>query len=119
MRKQRRGGVPLYIHCKSVEFKIRNDVSINSDDLEPISVEILFENRKNTIFNALYRQPKGQIEQFEKFLKETFSLIKNSKKQFHVAGDFHLNVADHGICKFYSCTTIFKYNLRKRHISHK
>ena len=41
------GGVSLYIH-QSVEFKIWNDVSINSDNVESISVKILFENRKNT-----------------------------------------------------------------------
>ena len=92
------GGVSLYMH-KSVEFKIRNDLSINSDDVESISGEILFENRKNAIFNVLYRQPKGQIEPLEKFLKETFSRIKNSDKQFHVAVDFNLSVPDHEICK--------------------
>ena len=33
----------------------------------------------------MHRQPKGQTEPFEKSLKETFSQIKNSNKQFHVA----------------------------------
>ena len=60
------GGVSLYIY-QSIEFKIRNDLCINSDDMESISVEFLFKNRKNTVFNVLYRQPKGQIEPFEKF----------------------------------------------------
>ena len=59
-------GVSLYIH-QSIEFKIRNDLNIYSDDLEPISVEILFENSKNTIFHVLRRQSKGWIEPFEKF----------------------------------------------------
>ena len=49
-----------------------SDLSINSDDVESISVELLFKNRKITIFNVLYRQPKGQMEPFEKFLKENF-----------------------------------------------
>ena len=56
----------MYIH-QSIEFKIQNDLCINSDDMESISVEFLFKNRKNTVFNVLYRQPKGQIEPFEKF----------------------------------------------------
>ena len=81
----------LYIR-QSVEFKIRNYLSINSNDVESILVEIIFENRKSTIFNVLYRQPKGQIGPFEKFLKEAFSRIKSSSKQFHVTGDFNLNV---------------------------
>ena len=36
------GGVSVYIH-KNFEFKIRNDVSINSEDIESISVELLYE----------------------------------------------------------------------------
>ena len=63
---KKRGGVSLYIY-QSIEFKIRNDLCINSDDMESISVEFLFKNRKNTVFNVLYRQPKDQIEPFEKF----------------------------------------------------
>ena len=97
VRKQNRGGgVSMYIH-QSTEFKIRNDLSINFDNVGSISAELLFENRKNTTFNVLSRQPKGQIEPFEKFSKETFSRIKSSKNQFHVAG--YLNVLDYEICK--------------------
>ena len=36
------GGVSVYIH-KNFEFKIRNDLSINSKDIESISVELLHE----------------------------------------------------------------------------
>ena len=74
-------------------------MSINSDDAESIWVAIILKSRKNTIFNALYKQPKGQIKLIGKFLRETFSWMKNSKKQFHVPGDFKLNVVDHKICK--------------------
>ena len=64
-----------------------------------ISGEFLFENRNYALCKVLYRQPKGQIESFEKNLKETFSQIKNLKKQFHFAGDLNLIVFDHEICK--------------------
>lgn len=47
----------------------------------------------------MYRQPKDQIEPFEKLLKETFLQIKISKKQFHVAAYFNLNVLHYWICK--------------------
>ena len=99
VRKQKGGGgVALCIH-QSTEFKMRNDLSINSDDVGSISMKILFENGKNTIFNVLYRQPKGQIELFEKLLKETFSWIKNSNKQVYVAGDVNHKVLDYERCK--------------------
>ena len=85
----------------AVEFQMQNgnDLSINSDDVETISGEFLFENRNYALCKVLYRQPKGQIESFEKNLKETFSQIKNLKKQFHFAGDLNLIVFDHEICK--------------------
>ena len=83
-------------------------MSVKSDDVKSISVELLFENRKNIIFNVLYRQFKGQIKSFEKFLKETFSRIMSSNKQFHVAGDFNLNVLEYEICK----KVQEKYNLQ-------
>ena len=98
MRKQKKGR-SLTVYPPIYKFKIRNDLCINSDDMESISVEFLFENRKNTFFNVLYRQPKGQIEPFEKFLKRTFSRIKSSNKQFNVAVVFNLNVLDYEICK--------------------
>ena len=94
---RRGGGVSLYIQ-NSVEFKIRKDLSINSDDVESISVELLFENSKNSVFNVLYRQPKGKIEPLKKFLNEIFLSIKKSNKQFHIAGDFNLNVLDYEKC---------------------
>ena len=87
MRNQKIGGRgSLDIH-ESVKFKIRNDFSINSNNVESISADFIFENRNNTVFNVLYRQPNSQIEPFEKFSKETFSRIKSSNKQFHVASD--------------------------------
>ena len=66
VRKQKKGGVSLYIQ-QSIEFKIQNNLSINSDGVKSISIELLFD-----------RQPKGQMEPFEKFLKETFSKIKSN-----------------------------------------
>ena len=81
--KKNRGGVSLKIH-QSLEFKIWNDLNLNSDDAESIWVAIILKSRKNTIFNALYKQRKGQIKLIGKFLRETFSRMKNSKKQFHV-----------------------------------
>ena len=35
------GGVSVYIH-KNFEFKVRNDLSINSKDIESIDVELLY-----------------------------------------------------------------------------
>ena len=80
VKKQRRGGgVLLYIH-QFVMSKIRNNLSINFDDVKSISGETLFENTKTAIFSVFYRQLKGDKERFEKFLKKTFSRINDSNK---------------------------------------
>ena len=66
------GGVSVYIH-KNFEFKIRNDLSINSKDIESISGELLYEKRRNTLFNVICRPPNGKIEPFENLFKTLFS----------------------------------------------
>ena len=88
------GGVSVYIH-KNFELKIRNDLSINSKDIESIGVELLYEKRRNTLFNVIYRSPNDKIEPFENFLKILFNKSKNSNKNYHIAGDFYLNLLDH------------------------
>ena len=61
-------GFSVYIH-KNFEFKIRNDLSINSKDIESIDVELLYEKMRNTLFNVVYRPPNGKVEPFENFFK--------------------------------------------------
>ena len=65
---------------------------MNNNDTESLTIEILSEKKKrNTLINALYRPPNGQIESFEKM----FSRTKKSGKLFHIDGDFNLNLLDH------------------------
>ena len=40
------GGVSIYIN-KSLNFKLRTDLSINSRDVESLSIEILFNKERN------------------------------------------------------------------------
>ena len=87
------GGVSIYVR-KSLDFKIRPYLSINNVDIESLTIEILSDNKRNTLVNALYRPPNGQIEPFV-FLNNIFSKIKTSNKLFHIAGDFNLNLLDH------------------------
>ena len=70
-------------------------LSINSKDIEAISVELLYEKKRNTLFNVVYRPPNGKIEPFENILKILFNKNKNSNKNYHIAGDFNLNLLDH------------------------
>ena len=78
------GGVSVYSH-KNFKFKIRNDLSINSKDIESICVELLYEKRRNTLFNAVNRSPNSKIEPLEDFLKILVNKSKNSNKNYHIA----------------------------------
>ena len=51
-------------------------------------MELLYEKRRNTLFNIVYRPPNGKIEPFENLLK---ILYKNSNENYYIAGDFNLN----------------------------
>ena len=88
------GGCSVYIH-KNFEFKIRNDLSINSKDIESIGVELLCEKRRNTLFNVIYRPPNSKIEPFENFLKILFNKNENFNKNYHIAENSNLNLLDH------------------------
>ena len=102
VRSDRKGG-GIYIH-NPLNFKIRPDLSISNNDIDSLSAEIVCEKVRSTIVNVLYRPPNGQIEHLETFLNNTFSQIKVSKKTFHIAGDFNLNLLDHDTnkCRIFS-----------------
>ena len=63
--------------------------------MESLCIELLFENKSNTLINVLYRPPNGETESFAKILNNVFSITKNSNKVHHIAGDFKLNLLDH------------------------
>ena len=60
-------------------------LDINSKDIESTGMELLYEKRRNTLFNVVYRPPNNKIEPFKNFLKILY----------HIAGDFNLNLLDH------------------------
>ena len=72
-------GISVYIH-KIFEFRIRNGFSINCKDIESIDVELLHKNRKNTLFNVVYRPRNNKIELFENLFK-IYLKEKNQKLQ--------------------------------------
>ena len=88
------GEVSIYIH-NLLNFKLRPDLSINSFDVESLSVELLCKKKKSALISVLYRPPKGLLEPLDKFLNEIFNKTKKSNKNFHISGDFNLNVLDH------------------------
>ena len=72
------GGVSIYIK-KALNFKTKDDLSINCKDAESLCIKLLLENKCKTLINVLYRPPNGQTESFEKILENAFSITKKLK----------------------------------------
>ena len=87
--KRKGGGVCIFIH-DSINFKIRNDLSWNTNDLENLSVEIMQEKSKNFILSVMYRPPVGDMNQFLEHLKNVFDNCFN--KPLYLLSDFNVNL---------------------------
>ena len=78
-----------------MNFKVKDGLIIKCKDVGSLCVELLFENKRNTLINVLYRPPNGQIDLFKKIFKYVFSITKNSNKIQHIARDFNFNLLDY------------------------
>ena len=88
------GGVSIYIH-KTLNYKLRNDISICHPDIEALSIEIIKENKKNLIITGLYRPPRGDEKNFRKEYKKLIENKNVINKQKYLIGDINLNSLDY------------------------
>ena len=69
----------MFIH-ESLCCKLRKDLSINSEAIESLSIEISNKKASNLIFNAICRPPTGDIKIFEVLQGYIF---KKPKRETH------------------------------------
>ena len=91
-RKDRKGGGLAIFVDKIFTFKLRDDLSINSNSIESLTIEIFNKKTKNIILSAIYRPPDGDLEAGENYLRDILSKTIKTKKTIIFAGDFNLNV---------------------------
>ena len=80
---------------KSHDFKIRNDLCVNSNSIESLSIEILNDNKtKNIILNVTYRPPEGDLNFCEQYFRDFLTKTTKCKtnKNVVLAGDFNIDV---------------------------
>ena len=77
-----------------MSFKSQQDLGINSEVAESLSIEILNKKCKNVILNTIYRPPNGDIETCENYFKNPLAKNDTVNKHIVLAGDFNLNVLD-------------------------
>ena len=63
VRNSRKGGGYIYLY-QSLCYKLRKDLSINSEAIESLSIEISKRKASNLTFNTIYRPPTGDIKVF-------------------------------------------------------
>ena len=93
-RQYCRGGEVCLFVKESFCCKTRQDLSINCDAIESLCLEITNEKSKNIILNLTYRQPNGDVKEFEKHLNEILSTNDILKKEVIMAGDFSMSLLD-------------------------
>ena len=84
----------IFIH-ESLCYKLRKGLSVNSEAIESLSIEISNEKARNLIFSAIYRPLTEARNVFEEFCKDILSKNK-SMKHIMFAGCFNMNVLDYG-----------------------
>jgi hypothetical protein len=88
------GGISLYINEKW-SYKNRPDLSIISDDLEMLWIEVEKESinsTSNLLIGLIYRRPGSNPCEFNIKLQDTLTLIANEHKEIVHIGDYNLNL---------------------------
>ena len=89
----RGGGVAIFVH-ESLCYTKRNDLYINCEAIESLSIEIRNNDGKNIIFNIVYRPPDGDLEVCENYFQSILSHNSMMNKNVILAGDFNINVLE-------------------------
>ena len=71
-KKNRIGeGVCVFVN-ESLSLKLRQDLIINCDAIQSLSIEIPSTKSKNIILNTIHRPPNGDMKQCETHFKDIF-----------------------------------------------
>ena len=92
VRESRRGGGLSTFVQREVYFEPRTDLSINSNDVESLCIEMHHKKDKNILFSVMYRYPNGDMTVFEKFCERLLFANDKTSKNIIFAGDLNINL---------------------------
>ncbi len=94
------GGVGLYV-SKHLEYKSRNDLDKNVDNIiETRFIEVLNKCGKNIITGVVYRPPNGNFESFKRKMNEILEKIDRENKLCYLMGDFNIDLLKSEFCDY-------------------
>ena len=88
------GGVSLLIQ-DSIEYHVRENISIQNENIECLFIEIdknQIGKQNNVIIGVIYRPPDTDIKLFNSFLTDILSNIKMENKTLYFLGDYNVNL---------------------------
>ena len=88
------GGVGFYI-AENLNFEIRTDLSVSSDQEESLWIEIQNKNSKNIVCGVIYRHPNSSLPAFNDTFYKTIDKIHKEVKLVAIMGDFNINLLSH------------------------
>ena len=91
-RQNGRGGGVLFYVSDKISFKIREDLSFQSQSAELLCIEIDLSSDKNFIVCVMYRPPHTDIDTFLTDFDLLLAAINNSDKSVCIMGDFNVDL---------------------------
>ena len=79
---------------ENLNFKLREDLRINCDAIQFLSIKISSTKSKNIILKTIYRPPNSGMKQCETHFKDVFSKNGKNLKNIVLAGDLNINFLD-------------------------
>ena len=98
---------------KEIYFEPRKDLSINTNDVELLCIEIHHKSDKNTLFSVMYRPPNGDMNVIERPSKNLLSANNKTSKNIIFAGDLNINALGYESKKKvqHFLSSMFQYNM--------
>ena len=107
-------GTLVYI-SQDLIYKSRSDLNISQiKQLESNLIEVVNENRKNTIVGCIYKHPNMSITEFiSDFLEPRLTKISFEKKEVMLLGNYNINLlsceSDKNTCDFLELMLFFSF----------
>ena len=98
---------------KEVYFKPRKGLSIDSNDVESLCIEIHLKKDRNILLNVMYRPPNGDMTVFQHFCRKLLFANDKASKKINFAGNLNINVLGYesNVEVKHSLSRMFQYNL--------
>ena len=94
------GGVGIYA-TEKFNYKLRNDLSTNVDDvIESTFIEIIASTGKNIIVGVIYRPPNNKFDTFEIAMNGILNTIDKENKICYRIGDFNIDLLKSESCDY-------------------